>query len=82
MAQQENWKYELLTRAENYIATMGTIPADQYAVMRLHPEYLTTIDPQIQIMLEARKGNKTMLELSTPMKPVLPKIVQDVKLLS
>lgn len=49
--QQEEWKRELIARAENYhIARILGIPADQVETMRLHPEFETTIAPMIQAM--------------------------------
>lgn len=42
-AQQEEWRLELITRAENYILTTGTVPPDHFNAMRLHPEFKTSI---------------------------------------
>ena len=45
--QQEEWKLELMDRAENYLLTVGHIPTDQFATMRLHPEFKSAIWPRI-----------------------------------
>ena len=45
--QQEEWKFELIHRAENYLLTSGTIPADHFATMRMHPEFQSGILPKI-----------------------------------
>jgi hypothetical protein len=44
-AQQEEWKLELLHKAENFLLTQGTIPADHFATMRMHPEFKVAILP-------------------------------------
>jgi len=46
-AQAEEWKLELIRRAENCMLTTGTIATDHYATMRLHPEFGTAIQPAI-----------------------------------
>ena len=63
-AQREEWKLELIRRAENHLLTSGTLPADQYDTMRQHPDYLTDISPCIQGMLKAlaiQGGRETLL---------------------
>jgi len=47
LAQQEEWKRELIHRAENYLLTIGTIPADHFVTMRMHPEFKEAIIPRI-----------------------------------
>lgn len=47
-AQAEEWKLELIARAENQILTTGTISPDQLATMRLHPEFKAEIWPAIK----------------------------------
>lgn len=57
--QQEEWKYELIQRAENYILTSGTIPADHFEAMRMHPEFSSEIFPrinEIQAQLQSPEG--------------------------
>jgi hypothetical protein len=46
--QFDEWKYELIYRAENYLITAGTIPADHFMTMRLHPAFKQEILPVIE----------------------------------
>lgn len=48
MAQTEEWKHELTRRAENFLLTSGTIPADEFNTMRMHPEFKKEILPRIK----------------------------------
>lgn len=45
--QCEEWRLELIHRAENYLLTSGTIPADHLVTMRQHPAFATSILPAI-----------------------------------
>jgi hypothetical protein len=62
--QQEEWKLELIYRAENYLLTTGTIPADHFDSMRMHPEFQTEIYPAINRITEniRSKANYNILE--------------------
>ena len=66
--QQEEWKLELIERAENYLLTSGTIPHDQLSTMRQHPEFNEVITPAIEDMrIKMSKGlslSQTKLEQS------------------
>lgn len=55
--QQEEWRLELIHRAENYILTMGTVPADHFVTMRMHPEFVTSILPAINEMRQKMQLN-------------------------
>ena len=46
-SQQEAWLEELKCRAENYLLSTGSIPADQLTTMRLHPDFKSMIEPKI-----------------------------------
>lgn len=46
-AQHEEWKLELISRAENFIITSGTIPQDHFATMRMHPAFQSEILPAL-----------------------------------
>jgi hypothetical protein len=46
-AQAEEWKLELMTRAENHLICTGFIPVDQFDVMRKHPSFKSEILPHI-----------------------------------
>lgn len=57
--QQEEWKLELIERAENYLATVNHIPTDHFATMRMHPEFKRAILPRImemQKLLTSQEG--------------------------
>jgi len=63
--QQEEWKFELLNRAENYMLTSGTIPTDHFSAMRQHPEFKSYIAPQIAQMKTAME-QQTLGVLTLP----------------
>jgi hypothetical protein len=46
-AQQEEWRLEMMFRIENFLLTQGSIPADQFASMRMHPDFATDLLPLI-----------------------------------
>ena len=47
-AQAEEWCLELIHRAENHLLTGSAIPVDQFATMRLHPQFVARILPAIE----------------------------------
>lgn len=68
-AQKEEWKLELIHRAENSMITTGTISPADFATMRMHPEFTTEIFPRIKEIREALKddalaGPDKILELA------------------
>jgi len=46
--QRDEWKFELLERAENHLLSHGVIPPDQLGTMRMHPDFGEVIFPHIQ----------------------------------
>ena len=46
--QREEWRLELISRAENYLLTTGTIPTDHFTTMRQHPDFENDILPVIE----------------------------------
>ena len=46
-AQHDEWLLELIHRAQNHLATTGTIPPDQFSTMRQHPAFEAAILPAI-----------------------------------
>lgn len=46
--QREEWRMEFEFRALNFLITAGTIPPDQFAAMRQHPDFASHIFPFIQ----------------------------------
>jgi hypothetical protein len=69
--QQEEWKLELVHRAENYLLTTGSIPPEHFETMRQHPEFKTELVPQIeQIRIKVSQGlslSKISLKTSSVM---------------
>lgn len=66
--QREEWKLELIRRAENFLLTCGTIPADHFDTMRMHPDFITEILPQIEAIRSngpttLLKNNVNLLEI-------------------
>lgn len=57
-SQTEEWKRELMYRAENFLLTQGTIPHDHFARMREHPEFKTEIFPFINQTHKLLKQNR------------------------
>lgn len=56
--QMEEWKLELIRRAENFLASQGFIPADHLETMRLHPLWEREILPEVQrLTVLARDGS-------------------------
>lgn len=47
-AQHDEWKLELMSRAENYLLTTGSIPTDHFITMRQHPAFVDEILPSIE----------------------------------
>jgi hypothetical protein len=47
-AQFDEWKFELISRAENYLLTTGSIPTDHFVTMRQHPAFIDEILPVIE----------------------------------
>lgn len=46
--QMEEWRLELIKRAENYLLAGNSIPADQLGTMRMHPQFELGILPEVQ----------------------------------
>ncbi len=57
-AQADEWKLELIRRGENDLLTTGRIKTDTYATMRLHPCFLTEIQPEITRLASELKSGK------------------------
>lgn len=78
-AQFDEWKYELIERAENYLLTMGTIPADQFAAMRQHPSFITDILPrikQVQQLMISKEGLRELTEDKKIKQFILPEKIK------
>lgn len=59
--QREEWAHKLIVRAENYLATVGTIPADHFGAMRMHPDFPTRILPRIAAVEQAKAAGKVLM---------------------
>lgn len=52
LSQRDEWKFELIARAENFMLTSGTIPAGEFVTMRMHPDFKTEILPKVKELQE------------------------------
>ena len=43
--QQEEWKLEFKKRLENYMLSVGTIPHDLLTAIRMHPDFISELNP-------------------------------------
>jgi len=64
-AQADEWRLELMRRAENYLLTQQPIPADQFNAMRMHPSFDADIAPHIDRVTYAIKSNGEWTALPT-----------------
>jgi hypothetical protein len=60
-SQRQEWLGELKARAENYLITTGTLPHDQLAAMRSHPDFVQEIVPHIKKHVALLKGDYSAL---------------------
>jgi len=67
-AQKEEWKLDLIKRAENSLLTTGTIPTDHYDTMRMHPDFITEILPRIDEILVLVQTN-TPIQMAQLLQP-------------
>lgn len=68
-AQHDEWRFELIHRAENQLLTTGSINPDHFATMRMHPAFEAQILPEIENMLAllaAPGGRARLLGASKP----------------
>lgn len=86
--QREEWKLELITRAENFLLTGGGIPPDHFSAMRMHPDFKEEILPAIettkQLIHQGKIDNLFLLKDESP-KTILNKYLleqENTKLLT
>lgn len=73
-AQRDEWKYELMQRAENYLMTTNTIPPDHFATMRMHPDFEAEILPWIgEVRKALLSGTSEKLLSKSPVVALLVK---------
>lgn len=74
-AQRDEWKLELIGRAENYLLTTGSIPPDHFGTMRMHPDFKTEILPAVDNIMAAlqdpNKHRKFLLEATVGLTAIL-----------
>lgn len=78
-AQFDEWKLELINRAENYLLTTGTIPTDHFSTMRQHPAFANEILPAINYarkLITSSPDNETVLKLLTQDRYDIPKLLE------
>lgn len=82
-AQAEEWKLELINRAENFILSQGFIPHDHFSTMRMHPEFKTQIFPAIESLNarveDARKQGVPLISALPDAPEFLPLLVAPSK---
>lgn len=61
-SQREEWKLELINRAQNHLLMDGRIPADQFDAMRMHPDFATVIYPEIKKISEEIQLSKIVID--------------------
>ena len=65
-AQYDEWKMELISRAENSLLTTGNIPTEHFFTMRMHPAFIDEILPAIEkIRWIASKGDPMSVVIQT-----------------
>jgi hypothetical protein len=68
-AQQEEWKLQLIHTAENHLLTSGSIPADHFSTMRMHPQFASDIMPALdetrQLMSSPDGAAKLLQKMDT-----------------
>jgi hypothetical protein len=72
--QAEEWRLELIHRAENYLLTTGTIPPDHFATMRMHPEFKDGILPgvkKVRKLMASDAGQQQLLGRGNPVLALL-----------
>jgi hypothetical protein len=71
--QREEWRLELMNRAQNFLLTSGTIPHDHLATMRQHPDFGASILPAIQHtkVLMAEGAGEMLLAAPRPLEILL-----------
>lgn len=69
-SQQEEWRLELARKAENFLLTSGSIPADEFNTMRMHPDFKEIIAPAIENIRAQMAQGLSLTKLSLLESPV------------
>lgn len=73
-AQLDEWRLELLHRAENHLLTQGTLAPDLLATMRMHPQFAGELLPQLEQLgelLAGDSGRQALLHRIAQRQPLL-----------
>jgi response regulator RpfG family c-di-GMP phosphodiesterase len=84
-SQREEWRLELIHRAENCLMTSGTIPIDEFNTMRMHPDFAASILPEITHIKECIEQGRIQDRLLPENVPILKNLLAqeaEVKALS
>lgn len=65
LSQRDEWLEEFKHRCENYLISMGTIPEDQLAAMRKHPDFKEQIVPYVQQLAHRITEGQDKLQILT-----------------
>jgi hypothetical protein len=68
-AQEEEWKLKLIHMAHNHMMVSGTVPADHFATMRLHPAFKSEMLPALNDMRKQivnAQGDLTKIKIPGP----------------
>ena len=77
-AQHDEWKFELMSRAENYLLTTGSIPTDHFITMRQHPAFVDEILPSIEKtkqMMISNQDKQLLINTLDERKVNIPKLL-------
>lgn len=69
-SQEEEWRLELMCRAENFLLSQGSIPHDHLNTMRNHPQFASDILPHLALI----EGKVLGLRVSKPMAGVAERL--------
>lgn len=65
LSQRDEWLEEFKHRCENYLISIGTIPEDQLAAMRKHPDFKEQIVPYVQQLAHRITEGQDKLQILT-----------------
>lgn len=75
-AQADEWRLELMRRAENYLITLQPIPADHFNAMRMHPAFKEHIAPHIELVRDAVEQWSRGNQVSIPSLPTVAALLE------
>lgn len=78
-SQREEWTKEFIHRIENYLLVMGTIPEDQIAAMRKHPDFEKTLIPFMKSTIHKIANSNNNMDLLKTTSTLMIEHVKDKK---